>query len=443
MDELWRLGVRELAAGIGTGSFSAREVLASIAARTEQVEGTVRAWATFAPGCAANEAAAVDAALGAGAGPPSPPGGLPLGGVPIGIKDVFLTRGLETAMGSPLFAGFVPGTDAAVVARLRAAGAVIPGKTATTAFAGADPAPTVNPWRSGRTPGGSSSGSAVAVACGMVPAALGTQTAGSVLRPAAFCGVVGFKPTFGVLSTDGVFPFARSLDTVGIMARSAADLACVFGVLAGEALADWAGGWPAGIRLRLLDVHELVSDPDISDHAAAVGRELERAGARVSQARLPADLGLIIAAQNLMVHAEGASVHLAQMRASRGQYGPGWQATTDLGQLIPAPAYGAARHVQRRLRREVDDWLGPDDLLILPACGDPVPDLSSTGNPELQALFTFLGLPAITLPTGFGPDGLPRGTQVVAARHADHHLLAVAAWLQQALEYPVTFPLVG
>lgn len=445
MDELWRLGVREIADGVRNRVFSAREVLDSLAGRIEESDGGVRAWAALDLAGAARDATALDARLArrasstGAAGPGT--GELALCGVPFGVKDVFLTRNLATGMGSPLFEGFVPERDAAVVARLRGAGAVIAGKTATPAFAGADPAPTVNPWRAGRTPGGSSSGSAAAVACGMVPAALGTQTAGSVLRPAAFCGVVGFKPTFGVLSTEGVFPFARSLDTVGIMARSAGDAACVFGALAssgGVAAGDAPGGSP-DIRLRLLDVTELVSDPAISEHARVVARRLESAGARVTEVVLPA-MELIVAAHSLIVYVEGASVHLREMAASRHLYGPGWQATTDVGQLIPAPAYAAALGLQRELAAAADDWLGPADLLILPTCGDPVPDLSSTGNATLQALFTFLGMPAMTLPAGHGPDGLPRGIQVAARRGADLRLLRAAAWMQEVLGYPVSFP---
>lgn len=446
MDELWRLSVREIADGVRGRAFSAREVLDSLAGRIEECDGGIRAWATLDLAAAARAAAALDARLArrassteaAGAGTAE----LALCGVPFGIKDVFLTRGLATGMGSPLFEGFVPERDAAVVARLRDAGAVIAGKTATTAFAGADPAPTVNPWRAGRTPGGSSSGSAAAVACGMVPAALGTQTAGSVLRPAAFCGVVGFKPTFGVLSTEGVFPFARSLDTVGILARSASDAAHVFGALtpSGGVAAPGAPAGSRDIRLRLLDVSGLVCDPAISEHARAVAGRLESCGARVTEAVLPGQ-ELIVAAQSLIVHVEGASVHLREMTASRHLYGPGWQAITDLGQLIPAPAYAAALHLQRELAAAAGDWLGPADLLILPTCGDPVPDQSSTGNPTLQGLFTFLGMPAITLPAGHAPDGLPRGIQVVARRGGDLRLLRAAVWMQEELGYPGWFPL--
>jgi Asp-tRNA(Asn)/Glu-tRNA(Gln) amidotransferase A subunit family amidase len=160
----------------------------------------------------------------------------------------------------------------------------------------------------------------------------------------------------------------------------------------------------------------------------------------VTEAVLPAQ-ELIVAAQSLIAHVEGTSVHLAEMAASRHLYGPGWQAITDLGQLIPAPAYAAALRLQRELTAAADDWLDPADLLILPTCGDPVPDLSSTGNATLQALFTFLGMPAITLPAGRARDGLPRGIQVVARRGADLRLLRAAAWMQEELGYPVSFPL--
>ena len=447
-DELWRLGIAEIADGVASRGFSVREVVDSLARRIEETDAGVGAWATLDLAGAARDAAALDEQLAREAsssqGEQPATAELTLCGVPFGIKDVFLTRAMATQMGSPLFEGFVPEHEAKVVAQLREAGALIAGKTATTAFAGADPAPTINPWAAGRTPGGSSSGSAAAVACGMVPAALGTQTAGSVLRPAAFCGVVGFKPTFGVLSTEGVFPFARSLDTVGIIARSAGDVARVFRALAPQhdAVESGAPGDMQDIRLRLIDAGALLADPAISEHVRAEARRLESAGAQVREAELPG-LDLIVAAQNIIVHAEGTSVHLPEMIVSRHLYGPRWQAMTDLGQLIPAPAYAAALHLQRELADAVGNWLGPADLLILPTCGDQVPDLSSTGDPGLQALFTFLHMPAISLPAGRGRDGLPRGIQLVAWRGADSHLLRAAAWIQEVLGYPVVFPPAG
>jgi Asp-tRNA(Asn)/Glu-tRNA(Gln) amidotransferase A subunit family amidase len=442
MDDLWRQGARALADGIQARSWSVLEVVRSLATRIERVERVVKAWITLDLDRAAHDAALLDATR-----LPSGPGVAPLAGVPVGIKDVFLTRGMRTGMGSPLFDGFVPATDAAVVARLRSAGALIPGKTVTTSFAGPDPARTSNPWKAGRTPGGSSSGSAAAVASGMVPAALGTQTAGSVLRPSAYCGIVGFKPTHGTISCDGVFPLARSLDTVGIMARSVADVGYVFEALVPSAGLSSASS-PAGtntdrppvVRLGLVDCGELVASADIKDHTAALARRLESFGAQVAQVRLPADLALIAAAQSVITHVEAASVHFPEIQANGQYYEPGMRALAEIGQVIPATAYEMALRLRQRLSAAVDDWLAPADLLILPTVGEPVPDVTTTGNPALQAIFTFLGLPAVTLPTGFGADGLPRGTQIVAARHCDRYLLAAAEWMQRALDYPLKFP---
>lgn len=430
MGDLWQRGARALAEGIRARSWSALEVVQSIAMRIEQVERVVKAWVTLDLDRAAQDAGRMDSA-------PGPPA-TPLGGVPVGIKDVFLTRGMRTGMGSPLFAGFVPATDAVAVARLRSAGALIPGKTVTTSFAGPDPARTANPWKPGRTPGGSSAGSAAAVASGMVPAALGTQTAGSVLRPSAYCGIVGFKPTHGMISCDGVFPLARSLDTVGIMARSVADVGYVFETLVRPAAASAVH--PREVRLRLVDCGDLVSSADIADHTAEIARRLESNGARVAQVRLPADLALIAAAQSVITHAEAASVHFPEVRANGQHYEPGMRAIAELGQLIPAPAYAVALRLRKRFSAAVDAWLSPTDLLILPTVGEPVPDVTTTGNPALQAIFTFLGLPAVALPTGFSADGMPRSTQIVGARHQDRYLLAAAGWMQQVLDFPAKFP---
>ncbi len=442
MDDLWQQGAKALAEGIRARSWSALEVVQSVAMRIERVERVVSAWVTLDLDRAAQDAAFLDSTpLTSG------PRVAPLAGVPVGIKDVFLTRGMRTGMGSPLFDGFVPATDASAVAKLRSAGALIPGKTVTTSFAGPDPARTSNPWKPDRTPGGSSSGSAAAVASGMVPAALGTQTAGSVLRPSAYCGIVGFKPTHRTISCDGVFPLARSLDTVGIMARSVADAGYLFEALvppAGLPSAESSAGAnedrPPGIRLGLVECDELVSSADIRAHTAAVARHLESHGAQAGQVRLPADLALIAAAQSVITHVEAASVHFPEIRANGELYDPGIRAIAELGQVIPAPAYEMALRLRKSLSAAVDDWLSPADLLILPTVGEPVPDGTTTGNPALQAIFTFLGLPSIALPTGFSADGMPRSTQIVAARHQDRYLLAAAEWMQHVLDYPLTFP---
>jgi aspartyl-tRNA(Asn)/glutamyl-tRNA(Gln) amidotransferase subunit A len=442
MADLWQLGVQDLAEGIKQRSFSDQEVLDSLAMRIGQVEPVINAWATLDLDRARDETSAASSRSA------PDPRLTPLCGVPIGIKDVFLTRGMQTCMGSRLFDGYVPSTDAAAVARLRLAGAVLPGKTVTCAFAGPDPAKTCNPWRHDRTPGGSSAGSAAAVACAMVPGALGTQTAGSVLRPSAYCGIVGFKPTYQTISCDGVFPFARSLDTVGLMARSVADVRIIFqafsasaGLLsAAVAPIDASRSGQPALRVGILDCGKLISSADAREHTADVARQLESHGAQVSEVRLPLDLDLLLAAQGVITHAEAASVHFQEIKANRELYEPGMRAVAELGTLIPAPAYEMALRLQKNLSSAVDQWLRPGALLMLPTFGEPVPDTTTTGNPALQAIFTFLGMPAVALPTGFSADGMPQSTQIAAKRGDDWHLLAAAEWMQLVLGYPVKFP---
>lgn len=441
MADLWQLGVTALAEGVRERSFSALDVLESLASRIGQVEPDIDAWATLDLDRARDDAAArpvpslADSRV------------APLRGVPVGVKDVFLTRGLRTCMGSPLFDGFVPSTDAAVVAQLRSAGALLPGKTVTCSFAGPDPAKTRNPWHRDRTPGGSSAGSAAAVACGMVPAAVGTQTAGSVLRPSAYCGIVGFKPTYQTISCDGVFPFARSLDTVGVMARSVADVSWIFEALSPATTPGQAGvvtgdipGARRTVRVGLLDCGELVSSLDVAEHTISVARHLASHGAEVTEVKLPVDLDLVLAAQSIITHAEAASVHFPEIRTHGQLYEPGMRAIVELGQLIPAAAYEMALRLQKNLSAVVDEWLPPDTFLLLPTVGEPVPGTATTGNPSLQAIFTFLGMPALALPTGFSADGMPSSTQIAAKRGHDRLLLAAAEWMQLVLANPVTFP---
>jgi Asp-tRNA(Asn)/Glu-tRNA(Gln) amidotransferase A subunit family amidase len=212
----------------------------------------------------------------------------------------------------------------------------------------------------------------------------------------------------------------------------------VFETLAPSAAASTVH--PRDVRLGLVDCGDLVPATGIADHTAGIARRLESHGAHVTQVRLPADLALIAAAQSVITHAEAASVHFPEIRANGRHYEPGMRALAELGQLIPAPAYAVALRLRERFSAAVDAWLAPTDLLILPTVGEPVPDVTTTGNPALQAIFTFLGLPAVALPTGFSADGMPRSIQIAGARHQDRYLLAAAEWMQQVLDFPVKFP---
>jgi aspartyl-tRNA(Asn)/glutamyl-tRNA(Gln) amidotransferase subunit A len=441
--ELWERSAADLAAAIRAGEASAEEVVRALLGRIDRLEPRLRAWATVDEEGALAAARVCDARRGAESALP------PLLGVPFGAKDIFYSRGLRTGLGTDLFDRFVPDYDAVAIERLRAAGAILLGKTVTTAFAYVDPPPTRNPWDASRTPGGSSSGAAAAVAARMVPASLGTQTAGSVLRPAAYCGTVGLKPSFGRISRHGVFPAAWSLDTVGVLTRTVEDAALFLEAMAGHDPRDPLSSpepvdnYLAAVRHPLRAAPRLLVLLDVLDRASAVMRvhlddlagRLVAAGAELREARLPLDLDLALAAHHVTMQTEMAATHSFLLARHTDRYPPRIRAYVQTGQLLPGAAYVHAQRLRRRLRAGVDDLFAQADALLVPAVSDQAPDTSTTGDPTCQAIFTFLGLPAIALPTGLSPDGLPLSAQLVAPRFAETSLLATAHWVEQTVGF--------
>jgi Asp-tRNA(Asn)/Glu-tRNA(Gln) amidotransferase A subunit family amidase len=376
-----------------------------------------------------------------------------LHGVPLGVKDIFDVAGLPTRGGSRVYHA-VPDADATTVARLRRAGAVIVGKTHTTEFAYADPAPTRNPWNPSRTPGGSSSGSAAGVAAGMMPVALGSQTAGSVLRPAAFCGVVGYKPTYGRISRQGVLPLAWSLDHVGTLTRSVEDAALLAGVMAGPDRKD-----PTCADVPVPDLVAAVRDPHpprigivgdvypdrLSDAArdrlSAIVVRLETAGAEMEQVRLPREFDAALDAHHVIMSAEMSGIHLAGVQEQGEAYGSRLRAAVESGALIPAAAYLRALRLRRVIRAAILPLFEEVDCLIAPAAAGAAPEgLDSTGDPSFNAPWSLLGLPAISLPAGLDTQGLPLAVQLVAGPWQDARLLGAAAWCEVVLGQAVTAP---
>ena len=348
-----------------------------------------------------------------------------LDGIPFGVKDIFETRGLATEFGSALYAGRKGVVDAPVVSALRRTGAVLLGKTRTTAFASFDPAATRNPRFPGHTPGGSSSGSAAAVAAGMVPFALGTQTLGSVLRPASFCGICGFKPSFGLLPFEGALPFAPSLDTVGLFTATAADMAEL---------------WSRGFGGRFLaDLHRAAllcgegMRPPVDDpmrHALTAAVERLRAGG-VSVDEIPPPRGwdrLLSAAQTINRY-EGARSHRARFEEFGDRIGPKLAALVRDGlRLTPAEYEDARAHVEQ-MKLAVNSIFWDYPVILTPAAAGRAPaGLDSTGDPSHNAPWTALGVPAISVPLPV--DGGPLGVQMTAAWGRDDALVAVAAQLE-------------
>lgn len=425
---LYTLSAAQIARLVATRQVSVEEVARAVLARIAATDAALQAWACVEQDDVLVEARRLDAELAAG----RPPG--PLCGVPVGVKDIYDVAGLPTRAGSRSRQQIAPAArDSGLVARLRAAGALIVGKTATTEFAYADPAPTRNPWHPGRTPGGSSSGSAAAVAARVVPVALGTQTVGSVLRPAAFCGIVGFKPTWGRIALDGVVPLAWSLDTAGWLTRTVEDAALVWHAVTGEAAA-----WPLlPRRLRRIaawldpfagqPAHEAAMQKAL---AAAV-QHLDAAGVLVTRRADPA-LRPALHAHQLVLAVETATAHGQRYAQARELLGQRIAALIETGLALPGAAYLQAQRVRTIARGNILRALAQADAGLTAAAPGPAPEgLDSTGNAAFNAPWTFSGVPAITLNAGRDRQGLPLGIQLVGRPGEETALLAAARWCEE------------
>lgn len=445
---LHELTATEAAAAVRERRCSPVDLVEALLARIDAVEDRVRAWALVDRDGARVTAQrqAEEAARGMWRGP--------LHGVPFAVKDIFYSAGLRTEAGSKVLAGFVPSYDATTVARLKAAGGLLLGKLQTTEFATFDPAPTRNPWNLDHTPGGSSSGSAAAVTARMVPISLGTQTAGSVIRPPSYCGLAGLKPTFGRVSLRGVIPLAWTQDHVGIMARSVEDLALVLQVVAGpdaddpSTATDLVPDYRAALverrppRIGLLREFFLErAEPDVVRVTTEALGRLTGAGATVEEAKLPPSFTAAHAAAWTVVNVETAAVHADLHRAKADLYRPHIRSMIEVGSLIPGALYLRALRVRRRFRREMAAVLARFDVLATPTTPAPAPPGMATGDPVFQVPWSLSGLPTATIPCGFSPSRLPLGLQLVAGPFAEAPLLAAAAWCEEVLGRPAAPPL--
>lgn len=354
---------------------------------------------------------------------------LPLAGICVGVKDLYDTAGMTTTYGSPIYRDHVPAADAALVARLRGLGAHVAGKTVTTEFAWRQAGPTVNPWNTAHTPGGSSSGSAAAVAAGLVPLATGTQTFGSVIRPAAFCGIVGFKPSHGLLPLDGVRPLSPTLDHAGLFARSVADIAHVFGHLTNETIATRE----RPPRLRLVRgpywSQASTSQRAMLDEAAAsfAGR-----GAAVEEAELPIAFDEALAIAEVILSHEAGRIYAPLAASHPDLLSHHMKELVARGQALSDDEVEGALLARSELKRAFGGTIaGCDAILTLPALGEAPPLKEGTGNAAPCVTWTLLGLPALALPWAAGEANLPLGLQLVGQSGSDHALLSVAAWCER------------
>lgn len=444
LNELHRFSAVDAARLIRDGTISSEQLVEACLTRIQAVDGQVQAWAFLDPDYALQQARAADQlrlsgqAIG------------PLHGVPVGIKDIFDTADMPTEFGSVLYSGRTPSRDATTISLLRAAGAIIMGKTVTTEFAFFKPGKTRNPHNAEHTPGGSSSGSAAAVAAGMVPLALGTQTAGSVIRPAAFCGVIGFKPTHGLVSRHGVLQLSRTLDHVGVFARTIDDIA-----LLAEQLVSFDEHDPdTRPRARIPFFETAREEPPLAPMFALIKtshwahadedcqkgfEELaEELGAQVEEVELFPSATEGWDWHRTILGAELAVNLQREWERGRDRLSPQLREQIERAQQVNAADYLRARRCADAARESLVELFEQryDAILTPTAPGAAPKGLASTGDPTFCSLWTLLGMPAISLPLMSSGNGLPIGVQLVGPRGGDARLLRTAQWLMKKLSEP-------
>ena len=427
MKSLHMLSASEAARQIAAGKITSEALVRSCLDRIEAREDDVQAWAFLDCEAALRQARAVDA---------GPRRGL-LHGLPVGVKDLIDTADMPTTYGSPIYSAHRPAWDAPCVALTRAAGGVILGKTVTTEFAVMHPGKTRNPHHVGHTPGGSSSGSAAAVADGMVPLAFGTQTAGSIIRPAAFCGVVGYKPSFGLINRAGVKALSDTLDTVGTIARTVPDAALFAAALTGrnDLLIDDSRPPAAKVRVGICRTHEWQhAQPEMIDALESVARRLAAAGAQTVEITLPAKYAQLVEAQTAIMFAEQAQSLAHERLSCWTNLSPKLQGILEAGLKVTVARYDTAQALARNCRRTLGTVFADCAVLLAPSAPGAAPSgLGMTGDPVFNRMWTLLHTPCVNIPVAATANGLPVGLQVVGPVGSDARTLAAAYWLHHTL----------
>jgi aspartyl-tRNA(Asn)/glutamyl-tRNA(Gln) amidotransferase subunit A len=433
------------AALIRSGALTPSELLEQCLSRIDQFEERVRAWVHIDRAGARLQAVQLTDELKRN----NSRG--PLHGIPIGIKDIIDVFDMPTGCGSKLWAASYARRDAACVARLRDAGAIIVGKTVTTAYASFDPPPTRNPWHLDRTPGGSSSGSAAAVACGMCLGALGTQTGGSIVRPASYCGVYSLKPSHGRLSVDGVLPLAPSLDHVGVMANCVSDLALLLQPLADNTShrpyhyprEQKEDGYDRPAQLSTLPQFPSTADPEM--HSLFVALRAKTSGPRWvwNEHSLPPAFAAVPRHHQTMMAVEAAAYHAERMRRRPEEYPERVRGLIERGLSTSAADFVNVQSHYRTLRNEIEHtFVDSGHNLITPATTGAAPAAATTGDPSFNSPWSYVGLPTVSLPFAWSADGLPLSIQLIGNRWLEDHLLATAILLEEDIGFaPRPLPL--
>ena len=413
--------------------------------RIDSLDQEIRAWVEVDRSGALSAAARMEAEIREGGWKG------PLHGIPLGVKDIVHVEGFPTRAGSRIMANVPPADrDSTVVAKLREAGAVILGKTVTTEFACFDPAETRNPWDLSHTPGGSSSGSAAAVAADMCFGAIGSQTGGSISRPAAYCGIVGCKPTYGRVSTNGFIPVSISLDHPGPFARSVSDAALLLQTISGHDPEDpvssplqvddyvkachTEGDSPPRIG-RSSDLFRDVMDPHVSRALEKAGRDFESGGAILTEARIPDGFCEVYPMHRTLMCAELATVHKTQFPDRKEEYRPKIRGLIEEGQGLTAAAYATAREHQLQFKKAIGNSLKEFDALLTPATPTTAPDLTTTGDPIFNSPWSYSGLPTVVIPVEIAKNGLPVAVQLVGHPFGEADLFRVARWCERVIGF--------
>ena len=430
------------AEAIKTGKLTPVDLLEECLARVDALEDMVHAWVFVARDEAREQARELTAELQQGRHRG------PLHGIPIAVKDIFDVFDWPTAAGSKLWANSIARQDSTVVERLRNAGAVLMGKTVTTAYASFDPPVTRNPWNLSKTPGGSSSGSAVAIACGMCLGALASQTGGSITRPASYCGVCSIKPTYGRVSLAGVLPLAPTLDHGGVMARCVRDVALLYRVIAGLHYGVVPDPLPPIDRLlaqatvpgftlhRFGGLFDEKAEPVMRQALAHESGPLSKLSNLSAEWLVPpAGFSDILPRHRMMMAVEAASYHETRLRRHPEDYPPCIRQLLEEGLSCSAVEYQRTRSHRDHLEAEMENMLGKTDVLLTPATTGLAPDAATTGDPAFNSPWSYTGLPTVSLPCAWTADGLPLALQLVGKRWSEDRLLSYAAWCERAIGF--------
>lgn len=419
----YELSLAESGSKIKEGTLSPLELAESLLDRIDEIEPLLKAWVTVNGDQVRSDAEESSIMLGEGVMSG-------IHGIPVGVKDIYFTKGMKTTMGSPIFKDYVPTVDADILTVMKKAGGVVLGKTETTEFAVHDPAPTRNPWNTGHTPGGSSSGSAAAVSSGMCQVAFGSQTGGSVIRPASYCGIVGVKPTYDLLSRRNVFPLSWSLDHVGYMTRTTQDAHIMLEALTGKEK-EWLPRMQASKIGLLAGYFKENATEEVWQGFEKTVATIWGEGAKVETVTLPESFKLVPDVHRVIMSVETAAVHEDMFKKRGDEYRSYLRGFIASGLMVPATAYLRAQSLRGQIIQDMRNLIEQFDCVICPSATDSAPEgLEWTGSPAFNAPWSLTGFPSITVPSSMTKEGLPLGLQIIGVPYSEWELLKIAGWCE-------------